>query len=771
MTEPNKAIFLSYAREDAESVRRIADALRAFGVEVWFDQNELRGGDSWDQKIKRQIRECALFLPVISATTQARGEGYFRREWKLAVERTHDMAGGVAFIVPVVIDETAEGEADVPEEFMRYQWTRLPHGVPSPQFVEQVKRLMEAPRKPSVAGGRREAPSAAPVASAGSRAPWLQVAVIALVIFGAAGLWLFTSRGESGKPVPVAQTPVQQGPTTIVPGVDAKSVAVLPFANLSPEKENEFFADGMHDDVITSLTKVRDLTVISRQSVLAYRDAAARDLRQVASELRVAHLLTGSVRRSGKRIRVTAQLIDVQRNRNVWADAYEGDLDDAFALQGRLAQEIAGALQVNLTQGERESITTAPTQNRLAYEFFLRGRAMDRAMGTFGTRQEHERVLALYQQAVQEDPSFARAFAQAAIVHTSLYWFGNLDPSPERLEKAKAAVDHAVRLAPDDPQTRLALGAFHYRARRDWDRALSEFRAAEKVLPNDDQLVSWIGFTQRRLGRWPEALEAISRSAALNPRALSSLIAHLETLLIMRRFTDVKEHARRYLSFYPADATLTTHAVQADYELGGSEGEFLRRMDEIAAGAADGISGRDAYNQALRREDYASAQAWLAVLPVTTLPGPARVINQPVALERAMVAFLAGDADAAKRFGDDAIAALQRRAWNDRQMTWVKTALAHAHAYAGRREDALREIDAAMELAERKDKFDVVVLMPLLGRVQLILGDPAAALQSLQRAMSGPCYSTPAQIRFDPVWQLLKDDPRFDQILRSAKPI
>ena len=145
MTDSPKAVFLSYAREDADAARRIADALRAFGVEVWFDQSELRGGDTWDQKIRGQIRSCALFMPVISANTQARPEGYFRREWKLAVERTHDMAAGVAFIVPVVIDDTREADALVPDEFMRVQWTRLPRGVPTPQFVEQIKRLLEAP--------------------------------------------------------------------------------------------------------------------------------------------------------------------------------------------------------------------------------------------------------------------------------------------------------------------------------------------------------------------------------------------------------------------------------------------------------------------------------------------------------------------------------------------------------------------------------------------------------------------------------------------------
>src|ERR1700722_2764094 len=152
-TEPHPAgaVFLSYAREDAAAAGRIADALRGFGVEVWLDQNELRGGDAWDSKIRRQIRECTLFVAVISATTQGRGEGYFRREWKLAVERTHDMAVGMPFLIPVVVDETAESAAIVPDEFMKVQWTRLKGGAPTPQFVELVKRLLESPRQPAPA--------------------------------------------------------------------------------------------------------------------------------------------------------------------------------------------------------------------------------------------------------------------------------------------------------------------------------------------------------------------------------------------------------------------------------------------------------------------------------------------------------------------------------------------------------------------------------------------------------------------------------------------
>src|SRR5580698_4498098 len=166
---PPGAVFLSYAREDSEAARRMADALRAFGLEVWFDQSELRGGDTWDAKIKTQIRTCALFVPIISSNTQKRTEGYFRREWKFGVERTHDMASGTAFVVPVVIDDTQEAQATVPEEFMRFQWTRLPRGVPTPQFIEHVRQILDNPGKPA-ATARAAAPSPQRAATEGAPA-------------------------------------------------------------------------------------------------------------------------------------------------------------------------------------------------------------------------------------------------------------------------------------------------------------------------------------------------------------------------------------------------------------------------------------------------------------------------------------------------------------------------------------------------------------------------------------------------------------------------
>ena len=217
-----RAVFLSYAREDSPAALRIAEALRLHGVEVWFDQSELRGGDAWDQKIRRQIKECALFVPVISGNTQSRGEGYFRLEWKLAVERTHLMAEGVPFLAPVVVDATPEGEAIVPPEFMRVQWIRLAGSLPTPEFVGQIRRMLESPGKPAAA---LKPAHAGPVARQGRGLIWAAVAVGVLVVAAAAGL-LFLRR-------PAAAQAVQPAPSAAPAAVDPKSIAVLPFENMT----------------------------------------------------------------------------------------------------------------------------------------------------------------------------------------------------------------------------------------------------------------------------------------------------------------------------------------------------------------------------------------------------------------------------------------------------------------------------------------------------------------------------------------------------------
>jgi len=278
---PSSAVFLSYASQDTEAVLRIAEALRAAGVEVWFDKDELVGGDAWDAKIRGQIAACALFVPVISAATQARHEGYFRLEWKLAAQRTHMMSGAKAFLLPVVIDETRDAEAHVPAEFRAVQWTRLPggEGAAVEKFCARVKTLLGGsamePGRPRP--GRRDEGVASPAEhmtpKVGRRVPAAAWSLAAVATLSIAGYFLVnrtlpprTSDVNAGAGT---RPPTSEKPT---PAINDKSLVVLPLENLSPDPENAFFTDGMHAEIIDTLTRLSDLKVIRRGSALAFKD-------------------------------------------------------------------------------------------------------------------------------------------------------------------------------------------------------------------------------------------------------------------------------------------------------------------------------------------------------------------------------------------------------------------------------------------------------------------------------------------------------------------
>ena len=288
MPDPaSKAVFLSYASQDAEAATRICEALRAGGVEVWLDQSELVGGDAWDQKIRGQVASCTLFVPVVSAATQARREGYFRLEWKLADERTHLMAEGTPFLLPVVIDDTKDREALVPKSFLGVQWTRLPGGETTPAFVTRVQKLLGGPSAPT-ATAAPEVPTAAGFAPAARTGlpHWVGIAlgVVVLALIG-----FLVMRPGAKDAVPVAKSVAEMKPSPVAVPVD-KSIAVLPFENLSDDKDNTaFFSDGMHEDILTNLANIPQLRVVSRTSVMQYRDTK-KPIPQIARELGVAYI-------------------------------------------------------------------------------------------------------------------------------------------------------------------------------------------------------------------------------------------------------------------------------------------------------------------------------------------------------------------------------------------------------------------------------------------------------------------------------------------------
>ena len=293
-----------------------------------------------------------------------------------------------------------------------------------------------------------------------------------------------------------------------------KSIAVLPFQSLSDEKENAYFADGMQDDILTNLSKISDLKVISRSSVMPYRGDAVRNAREIGKALGVATLLEGSVRRVGNRVRVNVQLINANNDEHIWAEDYDRDLTDVFAIQTDLAQKIASALQAKLSPTEKARLDNRPTQNPDAYLLFVQAHDYATRMDIF--RDTTLKAEPLFEQAIKLDPNFALAFAGLSMVESWLYH--SSDPVPARREKARLNADEALRLQPDLPEGHLALGFSYYYGDRDYERALAEFEIAKRGLPNDAQAYLAIGSIQRRQGKWTESTANLERAAALDPK-------------------------------------------------------------------------------------------------------------------------------------------------------------------------------------------------------------------------------------------------------------
>src|SRR5215467_314676 len=311
-----------------------------------------------------------------------------------------------------------------------------------------------------------------------------------------------------------------------------KSIAVLPFQNLSDEKENAYFADGMQDDILTNLSKIGDLKVISRTSVNSYRDNAARNAREIGKALGVGTLLEGSVRRMGNRVRVSVQLIDADNDEHLWAEDYDRDLTDVFAIQTDLARKIASALQAKLSPNENARLNRRPTENPDAYLLFIQAERY--AIGSEMFRDDSLKAEQLYEQAIKLDPNFAAAFACLSMVESWLYH--EFDPVPARREKARFAADEALRLQPDLPEGHLALGFSYYYGDRNYERALAEFEIAKRDLPNEAEAYMAIGAIQRRQGKWAESNANLEKSAALDPKNANILTNLASSYIAQRNF-------------------------------------------------------------------------------------------------------------------------------------------------------------------------------------------------------------------------------------------
>jgi TolB-like protein/Tfp pilus assembly protein PilF len=542
---------LSYASQDAEAAQRICEALRAAGVEVFLDQSELRGGDAWDQKIRSEIRDCALFVPVISVNTASRLEGYFRLEWKLAVDRSHLMAAEKPFLLPVVIDATQESNAHVPERFREVQWMRLPGGDTSSAFVERVRRLLsgESSQESGTESAAARVGAAAtiprPAASLWrSKAALLgaiAVVVIALGYFVANRLVFSTREPVVGPPT----APAAKITSATAFNPPAHSIAVLPFVNLSGEASQGYFSDGLTEELLNSLAQINELQVAARTSSFSFKEHP--DIASVAHKLNVGAVLEGSVRRSAHTVRVTAQLINGVTGFHLWSKTYDRDLGDVLKLQTEIATAVAGALEVTLLGDVAAKVELGGTRNPAAFDWYLRGAKL---YSSVREGKDFPAAISAYTEAIRLDPHYALAFAARSMALAIYTSNASGKAAREGFDKARADARQSLEIAPDLAQAHLALASV-------WDhtleftRANNEYELALALAPGNAQVLKLSGLFAAYMGRFEAALAAIHRAEVLDPIADPGRFYLGSALYLARRYEELIAVYTQVISLAP----------------------------------------------------------------------------------------------------------------------------------------------------------------------------------------------------------------------------
>ena len=547
------------------------------------------------------------------------------------------------------------------------------------------------------------------------------------------------------------------------PASDAidKSIAVLPFENLSEDKDNEHFADGVHDDVLTSLAKIEDLKVISRTSVMQYR-AKAHNVRAIAQELGVSAIVEGSLRRSGNRIRLVVQLIDAVHDRHIWGQEYDRDLTDVFSIQSALAQEIAAQLKAKLSPEEATRIKQRPTTNREAYELYSQAHAMySRPDETLDVLQ---RVEQLYEKATQLDPSFTLAFARLSHIESWIYYL--YDPTPERLAKATAAANEAMRQNSELPESRLATGYVAYYGQRDYVKALADFEIARTGLPNDPGVLTAIASIERRQGKWKEAITHFEKATSLSPGDPIVLENLALTYEAVRDFAAAARTFDRAIALVPNSFEAKSLRAGIDMEW---KGDLTPMRNLLASLPPDfesfGMVALARFNLNFFERNFDEAVAVLWRSPLENLHGQTST-PLPKSFLAAQVYRLMPNPEKARAEYQHALEIAQRALEDSPQDAARHALVGLIYAGLGRKEEALRAGNRALELLpESKDAMDSPILLTSMARIHAITGDLEKAIDLLQHLLQIPAGLTVHEIRMDPTWDVLRENPRFQTLI------
>ena len=587
-----------------------------------------------------------------------------------------------------------------------------------------------------------------------TRVRWAEAAIALLVLAAVIAAFVFLLRR----------------PTRSALTIPEKSVAVLPFENLSADPENAFFTDGVQDEILNDLAKIADLKVISRTSVMQYKTGGKRNLRQIANELGVAHVIEGSVQRAANRVRVSAQLIDAKSDTHLWVNTYDRPLDDVFAIQSEIAKAIAAQLEAKLSPTEKAAIEQPPTTNLIAYDRYLRAEKLFLLTPDEVSSETNRQAIRLLDQAIAHDPTFLLAYCLLSRIHAYLYFTG-FDHTPARVVLAQEARDAALRLGPDRGEPHLAAAYVAYWCYRDYETALTEVDIARRKLPNDTAVFEIAALIARRQGDWEQCKRNLERAVELDPRSVSLLQGAADTYQELRRYPEAAAAWDRALAITPGAVTLRVRRAQVDLESRADTQpmqEVIQSIMTADPGAADAIAERWLYLALCRRDDKEMASA-LASLPLEVLAS--WNIAVPRSYYEGLAARARNDATGAETAFTAARVEMGKTVREQPDYPEALCALGMIDAALGRKEDALREGRRAVEvLSITRDAWLGANLLTNLAIIYAWVGEKDLAIKQLEEVVRIPSLLSYGQLRLHPFWDPLRGDARFEKIVASLAP-
>jgi TolB-like protein/Tfp pilus assembly protein PilF len=563
-----------------------------------------------------------------------------------------------------------------------------------------------------------------------------------------------------------------ESPAAAVSAAREKSIAVLPFENLSRDPDNAYFADGIQQEILTRLAKIADLKVISRTSTQRYQSKPS-NLSEIAKQLRVANILEGSVQKVAGQVRVNVQLVNAQTDSHLWAETYDRKLTDIFSVESEIAKGIAESLQAKLTGREEQALAAKPTDNPEAYDAYLRGLAFE-SRGFYSINPLRE-AISFFERSVQLDPNFALAWAQLSRAHARVYF--NTDTTAARRDAAKSALEHAQKLQPNSPETLLSLGYYQYWVLRDYNSAKSTFGIVSKMLPGSSEVPFALGLVARREGNWDESIAYSEQALALDPRNVELLNEAAFTFIVLRQFPKAVKLYSRALDINPNDPDLM--AFKADpYQAEGNLEEAAKVLSEINAQTRSTTAFVIKITH-LRLERNLSEAIRLLQARLAQFNFGSEIdkgINQ---VSLALAQRLGGDISGAKVTAEQARNTLEPLCKNEPNNALFAAVLSVANAALGEKDSALKEAERAITLLPSvKDRVTGPGFEENLALIQTMVGENSRAISTLTRLLQTPYRGwlygrtpvTPALLRLDPVWDPLRSDPAFQKLCKEKQP-